>query len=231
MTSIYFVVAALFASFYFLYLLRKSFAREFQAISLLLVRRTQLGFYFYLLLSFPGTVIHELSHWLMAEILQVRTGKINLLPDSLEPTKVKKLGSVQVASTDPLRGLLIGLAPFFSGLALLFWLTHLLSQSISLSPLAWQNLVYFYLIWTISQGMLVSKSDLRFWPLILLIFFLIYLVFTYFQLNFSHQLIANLVLLVKSLYLAIGIGFVFLFFIYLLRRGLEKLFHRRITFR
>src|SRR5260221_5738718 len=79
--------------------------------------------YLMALLFFPGTLIHELSHFLMAHLVMVQTGKIEFWP-KLEGDTVK-LGSVEVAKTDPFRRLLIGMAPFLFGtvilLALLFY--------------------------------------------------------------------------------------------------------------
>src|SRR5580704_5390415 len=57
-------------------------------------------------LFFPGTVIHELAHALFAGLLGVHVGEIEFMP-KIEGDKVK-LGSVQIAQTDPIRRFLIG---------------------------------------------------------------------------------------------------------------------------
>src|SRR3989344_2045217 len=61
------------------------------------------------ILFFPGTIIHELSHWIIAEILRVKTGEISFIPqvekrESGSPRgeagqEYIKLGHVEVAQT------------------------------------------------------------------------------------------------------------------------------------
>lgn len=64
------------------------------------------------ILLFPGTVIHELSHMFVAEILGVRTGKLTLVPEAIEEsTEEIRTGTVAIAQTDPVRRTVIGLAP------------------------------------------------------------------------------------------------------------------------
>jgi len=74
-------------------------------------------------LFFPGTLLHEISHALAAGILGVHVGEIEFMP-KLDGEHVK-LGSVQIAHTDPFRRFLIGAAPFFIGtlimLSILFY--------------------------------------------------------------------------------------------------------------
>ena len=203
-----------FVSVFFLYLLKKAISRQLQLLSLFLFHTSKFGFWLYVVLAFPGVVLHELSHWLMAEILQVPTDQIKLLPSS--PTNpVRCLGSVQTAKTDPFRGLLIGLAPFITGLLSLFALVSYLPP---LSTLSWKNLFFLYLIWTISHGMLVSRSDLRFFPFILFLLTLFFLLVRFWHFNLSFQFLINpLTLILKVLVLAILVGLVFLICLLLLR--------------
>ena len=60
------------------------------------------------ILFFPGTLIHELAHWLMAKLLFVPTSSMEFIPQ-IQGGSIK-LGSVSIAKTDPLRRLLIGVA-------------------------------------------------------------------------------------------------------------------------
>jgi hypothetical protein len=83
----------------------------------------------------PGTVIHEISHFLLAAATGARTGKIEIFPEFLEQalddedkSRGVRLGSVQVSRLNPIQGFLVGMAPFFSGLALLVWLASLLQS-------------------------------------------------------------------------------------------------------
>jgi hypothetical protein len=68
-----------------------------------------------LVVFLPGTIVHELSHFLAATVLGVRTGTINLLPKIQEDNQVIA-GETQIARCDPIRYSLIGVAPFFIGL-------------------------------------------------------------------------------------------------------------------
>jgi len=120
---------------------------------------------------FPGTVVHELSHLFTAEILGVHTGKLTLVPGSLDESEVQT-GSVAIASTDPFRRTLIGLAPVYVGIAVLAGLSYALPI---LDPhwSDWSNwsawtrieshlpLLVVYLLFSISNSMFASKEDLK----------------------------------------------------------------------
>lgn len=136
---------------------------------------TRPGITLYSILFLPGTIIHELSHWIVAEVVQVRTGTITIFPnlddDSLESSQ--RLGSVAMVKTDPFRGFLIGLAPFISGLAILAVLGRLLATSFSSDYLWWQIALIVYGIMVIGNSMMISESDRRTWPFIIIFFLLI----------------------------------------------------------
>lgn len=80
------------------------------------------------LLAMPGTVLHELSHWLMALVLGVRVGKVELFRPRWSrqgQTEQVQLGVVQHQQTDWLRSKLIAVAPVLlapSLLGLIDWL-------------------------------------------------------------------------------------------------------------
>lgn len=103
-----------------------------------------------ILLLFPGTVIHELAHLFVAEILRVRTGKLTLVPESLEEAEIRT-GSVAIAQTDPFRRTLIGLAPVYVGIAALA----------AISSLHILPILTFYGMFAISNSMFSSKEDMK----------------------------------------------------------------------
>lgn len=91
-----------------------------------------------LLLAAPGTILHELAHFLACLILRVPAGRDVVGPDG-KPAKVEffrprrddngqgiTLGQVPHAATDPLRGALIAIAPVLLVPPLLFGLSYLL---------------------------------------------------------------------------------------------------------
>lgn len=112
------------------------------------------------LLSFlflPGVIVHELSHWLLANLLFVRTGEIEFLPQIREDTV--KLGSVAVAKTDIFRRFLIGAAPVIFGVTTIVLLVYfLLPEGINFS---WQSLVVFYALFEVSNTMFSSSKDME----------------------------------------------------------------------
>ena len=115
----------------------------------------------------PGTIIHEISHFLAAAATGTRTGRIEIFPEFIEnlleennhPRGVS-LGSVQVARMNPLQGFIVGLAPFISGTALLIWLSSLIQisyQAQNIYPL----LLQAYLFFVIANSFFPSWSDIR----------------------------------------------------------------------
>ena len=62
------------------------------------------------LLYFPGTAVHEMSHLVMAMILNLKVRDISLLPKIRGNTI--KLGTVTYEKKDVVRGLIVGIAPF-----------------------------------------------------------------------------------------------------------------------
>jgi hypothetical protein len=115
----------------------------------------------------PGTIIHEISHFLAAAATGTRTGQIEIFPEFIEnlleesdrPRGVS-LGSVQVARMNPLQGFIVGLAPFISGTVLLIWLSSLIQvsyQAQNLYPL----LLQAYLFFVIANSFFPSWSDIK----------------------------------------------------------------------
>ncbi|MCA1953744.1 MAG: hypothetical protein LDL12_01200 [Anaerolinea sp.] len=154
--------------------------RELQAVFLLLTRHPAVTVGVFSLLLFPGVLLHELSHYLMARLLGVRTGRFSLLPAVLADGTVR-LGYVETAQVDFGRDALIGMAPLLTGGALTAYLGIerlgflQLAESFSRGGLSgfWQGLValpqqsdfwlWFYLTLAISSTMLPSASDRRGW--------------------------------------------------------------------
>ena len=97
-----------------LVVLQRLLHREIQAVFLIFTRNRQLAVGLFSILFFPGVFLHELSHFFMAKLLRVRTGKISLIPAALPDGKLQ-LGYVETAQTDIIRDSLIGLAPLIAG--------------------------------------------------------------------------------------------------------------------
>lgn len=170
----------------FLFLQRR-LHREIQAVFWLIFRHAGAAMTLFAVLFFPGVFLHEASHFLMARLLQVRTGRVSLLPRVLPKGKLQ-LGFVEIYPTDGAREALIGLAPLLSGGLLVAWIgmdalalqplgTVIFEGKLELiGPTLVQTVmqpdfgIWFYLAFAISSSMLPSESDRRAWlPIVILI--------------------------------------------------------------
>lgn len=106
------------------------------------------------LLYFPGTAIHEMSHLVMAMILNLKVRDITLIPKVRGNTL--KLGTVTYEKRDVVRGLIVGIAPFFAALYA-FWLIDAFKL---LYINYWTGALFSYMVFTISSTMFSSKQDL-----------------------------------------------------------------------
>lgn len=104
----------------------------------------------------PGTFIHEAAHLILAEFMQVRTDGISVMPE-IKADRSIKLGGVKIEQTDPLRRTLIGLAPVFFGL-ILIWVATAYSKS----GMEWVFVaLYIYLLLQVGLTMFSSAKDLE----------------------------------------------------------------------
>lgn len=107
----------------------------------------------------PGTVIHELSHFITAGVMLVHVGEIEFLPEIREDEV--KLGSAQIGKTDPIRRGLIGLAPVLIGITLLVGiLFYFFSHFQEFSSIGW-ILLLIYALFVLSNTMFSSKKDME----------------------------------------------------------------------
>lgn len=109
------------------------------------------------ILFLPGVILHELAHWLFASILFVPTGEIEFFPQA-QGNSVK-LGSVQIAQTDPFRRFIIGIAPVIFGLGVILLLFSFFLPS--LFSFSWQTVLFAYIVFEIGNTMFSSKKDLE----------------------------------------------------------------------
>ena len=89
---------------------QRSLHRELQAVLLLVTRRVDITMMLFSVVFFPGILLHESSHYLVARILGVRTGGFSLLPKPLPNGKLR-LGYVETEATDWLRDALKSICP------------------------------------------------------------------------------------------------------------------------
>jgi hypothetical protein len=113
----------------------------------------------------PGIIIHELSHLFVAAILFVPVGNMEFTPK--RSGNGVKLGSVEIAKTDPVRRSIIGFAPVFIGLTLVIGIVYLFLSNIlffqNKSPYVYITviLVLVYLLFAVSNTMFSSRADME----------------------------------------------------------------------
>ena len=110
------------------------------------------------LVFLPGTIIHEVSHYLMARLLFVPVGKMELIPKQVG--EHVKLGSVSIGKADPFRRLLIGIAPFLAGTSLII-ITLFIAEQNSLWSINYATIAIFYVLFEIGNSMFSSRKDLE----------------------------------------------------------------------
>lgn len=219
---------------------------EIQAVLLLLFRRSDIALVLFSVIFMPGVLIHELSHFLTARLLGVRTGRFSLIPQRMADGRLQ-LGYVETAATDFLRDSLIGVAPLLIGGTVV---TYIARSHLNFDQLIWAILntepgrlsaslsavldapdfwVWFYLLFTISSTMLPSASDRRAWlPLILTLLSLVILglllgVGPWLAENLAPALNSALRALAVVFGVGVGVHLVILAPISMLRLGLSRL--------
>ncbi|MCX6079111.1 MAG: hypothetical protein NTW32_06215 [Chloroflexi bacterium] len=160
--------------------LQRSLHREIQAIFLIITRSPNMTIGVFSVLFFPGVFLHELSHFVMAKLIGVRTGKFSLIPQVMPDGRLQ-LGYVEAASTDIFRDSLVGLAPLISGMLFIAlgatshlhltilwdtlrngqWTLFLMGlQALPTVPDFW---LWFYGTFAVSTTMMPSESDRHAW--------------------------------------------------------------------
>lgn len=154
--------------------------RHLQGLWLLLLRDVDLALVLYSVLMLPGVLLHEGSHWVVATLLGVRTGRFSIIPARM-PDGALRLGYVETEPVDFVREAVIGAAPLLFGAAAIVTVGYsrlgvgpvgaalaqgdLLGMARALRAMVdlpdfW---LWLYLIFTISNAMLPSASDRRGW--------------------------------------------------------------------
>jgi hypothetical protein len=232
-----------------LILLQRWIHRHLRGVAYLFTGRQSWAVIIYALILFPGVLLHELSHWLFANLLGVRTGAVSLLPRQQRDGSIQ-LGYVEYyrhRTLDPIRESLIGGAPLITGtLAIILIGVRVfdvpgLTGAVGSGEVA--NLtdalaalfatpdffVWLYLLFAISNAMLPSPSDRRAWPAFVVLLMLIAGLFYVLQLQ--DVVVAGLAGPVTTLFgflglaftLAIGVDLVFIFIIYLVETIVSRL--------
>lgn len=176
------------AAFVALLLLQRWIHTHLHGISLLLMGKPERAVILYAIILLPGVLLHELSHWVTATLLGVRTGKFSLIPQAQRDGTIQ-LGYVEYykgRTLGPIRETLIGGAPLLVGTAVtlligfrIFGVTNVAAAvqtgDVDTMVLALRDiintndfLVWLYLLFAVTNAMMPSGSDRRAWPAFLL---------------------------------------------------------------
>lgn len=197
----------------------------FYGLSLLYVltgnQNTAIGIYALLIL--PGTILHEASHWAMAKLVGVKTGKFSVLP-KFTAQRTLQLGAVDVRGGRLWQHTLIGLAPLLAGSFFTLWIAIYLVD-VKLLGAAWQAgrwqdvgaalvaglkqanaALFIYLLFTISDAMFLSASDRA--PVQRMVFYLAAVLFALYLLGLIPALPSRWEALVQNIFrlFAYGLG-------------------------
>ena len=163
-----------------LILLQRLLHREIQAVFLILSRDARITMSIFSFIFLPGVFLHELSHFVMAKILRVRTGRFSLLPQSLPDGRLQ-LGYVETTRSDIVRDSLIGAAPLIVGTLFVAYVAiyrfemrvlwdvlrngqlNLFWMGMRALPSVPEFYLWFYLVFAVSSTMMPSESDRHAW--------------------------------------------------------------------
>lgn len=163
-----------------LILLQRLLHREIQAVFLILTRDGRITMGIFALIFLPGVFLHELSHFVMAKILRVPTGRFSIFPRSLPDGRLQ-LGYVETGRADIVRDSLIGAAPLIVGTVFVAYVaverfemrvlwdvirngqTNLFWMGMQALPRVRDFYLWFYLVFAVSSTMMPSESDRHAW--------------------------------------------------------------------
>jgi len=161
-------------------LLQRLLHREIQAVFLIVTRNAGLTMGLFSLIFLPGVFLHELSHFLMAKLLRVPTGRFSILPEPLPDGRLQ-LGYVETGRADIIRDSLIGAAPLIAGTIFVAYVSvyqldmrvlwdvlrngqmNLFWMGIGALPRVDDFYLWFYLTFAVSSTMMPSSSDRHAW--------------------------------------------------------------------
>ena len=103
----------------FLYFISRISIKELFQVLRIFFRNDKIVFTFVSLIFLPGTIIHELAHFLAAITMFLRVHEVHVFPQ-WEKDYIK-LGRVIYEKKDVIRSIFVGIAPVIIGLLFFWW--------------------------------------------------------------------------------------------------------------
>ena len=163
-----------------LIILQRLLHRVIQAVFLILTRNAQITMGVFQFIFLPGVLLHETSHFLMAKLLRVPTGRFSILPKPLPDGRLQ-MGYVETAKADIVRDSLIGAAPLIIGTLFVAYAAiyqlemrvlwdvlrdgkfNLFWMGVRALPNVQDFYLWLYLTFAVSSMMMPSESDRHAW--------------------------------------------------------------------
>lgn len=176
-----FFIGIFFAQLLILYFLSKKLFSEISRFIYRLTNSKKLAVYLIAVMFLPGTIFHEVSHFLMALFLLVPVGQVEFLPE-IQDSESVKMGSVAIGKTDPIRRFLVGIAPFITGTSIIIAGLYYLSIN-NLLQNRYYILLTAYFVFSIGNTMFASKEDLRGAGELFIFMLFLYILITIFKID------------------------------------------------
>jgi hypothetical protein len=183
---LYWIIFA--AEIIFLFLTSKHIFQNLFILFKRIFRRDSLAVIPIFIILFPGVLVHEFAHYLAAEILLVGAYDMEVSPKI--HNGMFEMGSVKVRKTDIFRSFLIGVAPLFTGLGIVFpvvfyFVKNFVWKSLFTLPGVTAAIFVSWIVFFITNTMFSSKKDMEnsFLLLIIVSFLILVFLVTAFMLN------------------------------------------------
>ena len=143
-----------------LFILSKLFTKSLSMLIFKLCRSETLTIHLIAIIFFPGVLVHELSHFIFAKLLLIKTGKIDFFP-KLTGNSLK-LGSVSMEKANIAKRMIVGIAPVMVGMTILFLSIYLFFAIYLRNDLSFIFVALFLIgAFQITNTMFSSKKDME----------------------------------------------------------------------